>query len=865
LVSLRHPNLSHGAFSPNGARLVTTSHDGTAKVWDAASFKEALPTLRHRGAILHAAFSADNQWLVTASADRTARLWDLATGAVRLEVQPRREVRRAELNPDGTRLLATATAASVWDTTTGSNIFESARLVPRSMYHATFSPDGQWVACSDWDGVARIWSADTGQLIHTLANGNSQVMESVFSPDSTLLLTRHFSGRVQVWTVQDGKSVAPCLPLGASATSARFHPDGRRVLTAGADGSVRLWDLVPAGLAVIPWPTAKTRIVDWSPDGRRLFTQTPGGALQIWDTASWQTNRVALVLTSKVAQVFCPREGGTLLTVEDVAGPILWEGGPVVLKRWNLATGQFIREADLVVTPMYGKQPYLLRFNPTGTQLAFAHTNSLVVWDRMKHTVLWHSRPHHPSPSWVISYRPDGRCLAINCANLVHVFDAATGRELYPPLTNLLAVSWLEFSPDGRLLVSAGADTSNKAGDARVWEADTGKLLWRLPHEDGVRWATFSPDNSRVATASEDHTARVWSLASGAPVTAPLWHGQRVGALAFSPDGRMLATGSDDSTARIWDADTGEPLTAPLAHSASVIQVFFLAAQPYLITETYEDFYLWELRPCSCAPADLLLRAQLLAAHQVRASSGLEPLDRATLSHSWLALRVKFPDEFRFVPTQQSLFPNAFGGQARPPSPIPARDRKTPANLLDLTPHYNWTLHDTWDPSGPGTDFRRLPTGLQRLAGVDFDLRGVIRLTSSELARRSALSYPRHIAGIKVGQKCARLHFLHSTSFVVPDGTVIGHYVLRYANGVQREAAIVYGENTRGWYLSSDASLKFNRSAKVAWSGTTGYGEPIRLFLFTLENPWPDVEVRTLDFRSAMTAVAPFLIAVTVE
>ena len=78
--------------------------------------------------------------------------------------------------------------------------------------------------------------------------------------------------------------------------------------------------------------------------------------------------------------------------------------------------------------------------------------------------------------------------------------------------------------------------------------------------------AAFSPDGTRVVTASDDKTARVWDAATGQPVTRPLAaSGPRVSA-TFSPDGTRVVTASGDNTARVWDVATGQPVTRPLEH-----------------------------------------------------------------------------------------------------------------------------------------------------------------------------------------------------------------------------------------------------------------------------------------------------------
>jgi WD40 repeat protein len=77
---------------------------------------------------------------------------------------------------------------------------------------------------------------------------------------------------------------------------------------------------------------------------------------------------------------------------------------------------------------------------------------------------------------------------------------------------------------------------------ARIWDAATGKVIGILNgHEGTLPTATFSPDGSRILTASQDGTARVWDAANGNEIAA-LKHGGTVNSAEFSPDGRYIVT-----------------------------------------------------------------------------------------------------------------------------------------------------------------------------------------------------------------------------------------------------------------------------------------------------------------------------------
>ncbi|MBN9691938.1 MAG: protein kinase [Verrucomicrobia bacterium] len=99
---------------------------------------------------------------------------------------------------------------------------------------------------------------------------------------------------------------------------------------------------------------------------------------------------------------------------------------------------------------------------------------------------------------------------------------------------------------------------------ADVHRRRLGALLQRVPqlervwfHEGAVNVAHFSPDGRWVVSASDDRTARVWSVDQGQSVIPPLVHPAGVATAGFSPDGRWVATTCADGFARIWDSRTG--------------------------------------------------------------------------------------------------------------------------------------------------------------------------------------------------------------------------------------------------------------------------------------------------------------------
>jgi WD40 repeat protein len=126
-------------------------------------------------------------------------------------------------------------------------------------------------------------------------------------------------------------------------------------------------------------------------------------------------------------------------------------------------------------------------------------------------------------------------------------------------LSNGGSVYEARFSPDGSRVLTASSD-----GTARIWRTDgKGEPLILKGHDEdeAVFSATFSPDGSLVLTASRDGTTRIWRTdGKGEPLILKGHHAQEVTSATFSPDGSRVLTISDDGTARSWRTDgKGEP------------------------------------------------------------------------------------------------------------------------------------------------------------------------------------------------------------------------------------------------------------------------------------------------------------------
>jgi WD40 repeat protein len=133
------------------------------------------------------------------------------------------------------------------------------------------------------------------------------------------------------------------------------------------------------------------------------------------------------------------------------------------------------------------------------------------------------------------------------------------------------SVNGVAYSPDGSRVATASSDKT-----ARIWDTSNGRLVSTLSgHSDRINGVVYSPDGTRIATASEDGTARVWSAANGQELLTIQGNSGPLNAVAFSPDGGHLATADSDKSAKVWDAASGHLLTTMNGHSAPVMSIAY--------------------------------------------------------------------------------------------------------------------------------------------------------------------------------------------------------------------------------------------------------------------------------------------------
>ena len=276
-------------FTPDGGRLVTSTGDGSATVWDPETGRAAR-TLGTPGREAPGwfALSVSSRGDVASTVPAGVAVWSLDRATAGRDVASPGPPVDLAWSPDGS-LLALAEPDGRLEIVdrAGRPIAELDQDPGFRLTSARFSPDGSLVAAAripsdrpvPGSDVVTLWDWRTRQVVREIRAGGTVA----FSQEGTLLATAPEFGPVSLWNLEDGGEAVRLVGHTGGVTDVEFSPSGTGVATASADGTVRLWDATTGvERLVLRGHRGAVHDIAFSPDGAKLASASTDGEVRIW-------------------------------------------------------------------------------------------------------------------------------------------------------------------------------------------------------------------------------------------------------------------------------------------------------------------------------------------------------------------------------------------------------------------------------------------------------------------------------------------------------------------------------------------------------------------------------------------------------
>jgi WD40 repeat protein len=505
-------------YSPDGARIVSSSHSSTIRIWSAITFEELGRMDGHTGWVNSLVFSPDGSRIVSGSEDCTVRIWNAEDLGHIVTLQGHhRDVTSVAVSPDGTRIISGSwdNTVRVWCASSFSAL-ECLNGDGHGILCVAYSPKGDRMlaSCRDtvhvFDAVSLQCLAQLEATIHKIPMSVGLFRDVVFSHDGVHILAGTRSGTVRVWCAVTFQEIATMDQEVGSVDWIATSSDGAFLLSGNADdGRIHVWNQrtlkVTTRVDAHRWGVTSAAL---SPDGTHVVSGGVDGALRVWVTGLFDGSSLHSQPRDSPRHIssLAFSASGTHMISRSQEGKTFREfdyGQPSTVRVWNANHFEELGQIE---------HCSLFAFSPDGSRAVVHHDGvSLSIWNLSpleKISNLQAPQFSEDRRLASIVYSSDGtRIVCGMSGGNIETWSAVSLARLGEFGAHSSSVLDVMFLTNSTRLVSRSASDG-----IRFWHADTWEKLGEIPlHEASIQCMAVSPLGTHVVAGLRDKTVRVWS------------------------------------------------------------------------------------------------------------------------------------------------------------------------------------------------------------------------------------------------------------------------------------------------------------------------------------------------------------------
>ncbi|MCL2114654.1 MAG: TIR domain-containing protein [Methanobrevibacter sp.] len=523
-------------FSPDGKYVVSTSEDGSIRVWD-WNTKEELSKFESEHGFIHSKFSPEGKYIVSGSIDGGVHVFDWERQSEIIVLKGHTlKVNCVCFSPEGKYIVSGCESGrvSVWD---WNNNQEIVRLIghTNSVSSVDFSPDGNFIVSGSVHCNTRIWDwKNKKEVIKFKGKGNS-VNSVGFSPGGRYIFSNSSDTTISIWDWEKNIKMRD-FNHEDRVNSVKFSPNGKYIVSGLKDSFICIWDwrnkkeinrLIGHKLGV--------NAVNFSPDSKYIVSGSVDESIRVWEWEKKENEEINHIrhFTNVNCVDFSPDERYFVSGSRDKT---------IRVFDWK-------RKKELVKLIGHSKGIYSVEFSPDGKYIVSGSWDgSIRIWDwkNLEELVFLETS------DWVnsVTFSPDGNLVVSGTKdNIIRIWDWKNQKELAKYEGHSGSVEIVCFSHDGEYVFSSSLD-----GSIRIWDWQNQKIFVKREEQaNNINFAGFSPNSNYFAIGYEDGRVHIWDWNSNEEISKLEGHKSPINNISFFSDEMYLVTSSNDGTIGFWD------------------------------------------------------------------------------------------------------------------------------------------------------------------------------------------------------------------------------------------------------------------------------------------------------------------------